>query len=204
MDYATPGNVKDIHGNSFNSHNFVHVFQRTFHYDSHIWSNRIVYNVAGGKTGFDQEETKLPTYWKTPLSKICLGMRIGLQIKFIVININANSLFSLIADGNYRATSLGRNRWKTLIGSKASLQPNCNKEGFNAISNKQDDAKARIGIIGNNQNACSDGKSRIGFGSGGAIDDFNTCGNAAHAGSDKGEQHIKAMGYILYPVHTKA
>ena len=36
-------------------------------------------------------------------------MRIGHQTKFIVINKQANSLFSLIADGKYRATSLGRN-----------------------------------------------------------------------------------------------
>jgi len=124
-------------------------------------------------------------------------MRIGHQIKFIVININANSLFSLIADGKYRATSVGRNRWKTLIGSQASLQLHCNKEGFNTISNTNLDAKARIGIIGNNQNDCSGSESSIGFGSGGDIDDSNTCGNAAHSGSDNGEKHIKAMGYIL-------
>ena len=30
---------------------------------------------AGGKTGFDSQETKLPTYWSTPFSKICLGMK---------------------------------------------------------------------------------------------------------------------------------
>ena len=30
-------------------------------------------------------------------------------------------------------TELGRDTWKKLIGSRASLQPNCNKEGFNAI-----------------------------------------------------------------------
>jgi len=41
-------------------------------------------------------------------SKICLGMKIGQQINLIVINKQANSLYSLIADGQYRATSLGR------------------------------------------------------------------------------------------------
>lgn len=51
------------------------------------------YNLAGGKTGFDNIETKLPTYWNTPFSKICLGMKIGRQIKFHVINTKANSLF---------------------------------------------------------------------------------------------------------------
>ena len=48
-------------------------FQKTFHYDSKFWSDKNVFNLPGGKTGFDSEETKLPTYWNTPFSKICLG-----------------------------------------------------------------------------------------------------------------------------------
>ena len=91
------------------------------------------FNLPEGKTGLDDHETKLPTYWNTPFNKICLGMKIGQQFKSVVINHQARSLYSLIADGKYRATSLGRNTWKKLIGSRASLQPNCNKEGFNAI-----------------------------------------------------------------------
>ena len=79
-------------------------------------------------------------------------MKIGQQIRFIVINKQVNSLYSLIADGQYRNTSLGRDTWKLLIGSKASLQLNCNKEGFNAASDKPVNSKARIGIIGNNEN----------------------------------------------------
>ena len=46
-------------------------FQKTFHYDSKFWSDKNIYNLPGGKTGFDSEETKLPTYWNTPFSKIC-------------------------------------------------------------------------------------------------------------------------------------
>lgn len=101
--------------------NCLFVFQRTFHYNSHFWSNRNTYKLAGGRTGFDLQETKLPTYWKTPFSKICLGIKIGHQLRFIVINRHANSLYSLIADGKYRAASLGGNTWKWLIGSQASL-----------------------------------------------------------------------------------
>ncbi|CAH3128168.1 unnamed protein product [Pocillopora meandrina] len=77
----------------------------TFHYDSGYWSNKTEYNTAGGETGFDSQETKLPTYWNTSFSKICLGMKIGEQIRFIVINMKASSLYSLIADGKYRNTS---------------------------------------------------------------------------------------------------
>ncbi|XP_078351333.1 putative skeletal organic matrix protein 5 [Oculina patagonica] len=171
--------------------------KRTFHYDSKFWSNRKAYNLAGGKTGFDTQETKLPSYWNTPFSKICLGMKIGQQINFIVINKQANSLYSLIADGQYRATSLGRNTWKTLIESEASLQLNCNREGFNAESGRSDLGKARIGILGNNENGCYSCDSRIGFGTGGKHDDSNTCGNEAMSSPDNGDKHIKAMGYIL-------
>ena len=155
------------------------------------------FNLPGGKTGLDTHETKLPTYWNTPFNKICLGMKVGQQFKSVVINHQARSLYSLIADGKYRATSLGRNTWKTLIGSRASLQPNCNKEGFNAIGASTGNSKARIGILGNEQNDCNSCDSRIGFGTGGYSDDSNTCGNDATARPDNGDQHIKAMGYIL-------
>nr|XP_058960272.1 uncharacterized protein LOC131787202 [Pocillopora verrucosa] len=171
--------------------------QRTFHYDSEFWSNRNAYNFAGGKTGFDSQETKLPTYWNTSFSKICLGTKIDHQLKFIVIHRHANSLFSLIADGKYRATSLGRNTWKSLVGPQASLQLNCNKEGFNAVGDSPSHSKARIGITANEQNDCGSCDSRIGFGTGGQPDDSNTCGNEATWSPDNGIKHIKAMGYIL-------
>ena len=176
---------------------FFKCTQNTFHYNSHLWSNKADFNLPGGKTGLDTHETKLPTYWNTPFNKICLGMKIGQQFKSVVINHQARSLYSLIADGKYRATSLGRNTWKNLIGSRASLQPNCNKEGFNAIGASTGHSKARIGILGNEQNECRSPDSRIGFGTGGHPDDSSTCGNDAISGGDNGDKNIKAMGYIL-------
>ena len=126
-------------------------------------------------------------------------MKIGQQKKFIAINKQANSLYSLIADGQYRPTSLRRNKWKKLIGYNASLQRYCNKEGFNArpdINNGQ--SKARIGIISNDKvNNCLGCDSRIGFGTGGLYDNSNTCGNEAIYSPDNGNKHIKAFGYIL-------
>ena len=123
---------------------YLFLSQQTFEYSSPLWSNNETFNLDGGKTGFDSQETKLPSYWNTSFSKICLGMKIGQQIKFIVINKQANSLYSLIADGQYRSTSLGRDKWKSLIGSEASLQKNCNKEGFNAVGGNTGNSKARI------------------------------------------------------------
>ena len=82
-----------------------------------------------------------------------------------------------------------KHTWKSLIGSQASLQINCNKEGFNAESTTSFAAKARIGFLGNNETNCFTCDSRIGFGIGGLSDDSNTCGNEATSSS--------AMGYIL-------
>ena len=177
---------------------YLFLSQQTFNYSSTLWSNKETFNLDGGKTGFDSQETKLPSYWNTSFSKICLGMKIGQQIKFIVINKQANSLYSLIADGQYRSTSLGRDTWKSLIGSKASLQYNCNKEGFNAVCSNGGSSRARIGIIGNNEDACTSCGSRIGFGTGGHPDNSSSCGNEASTSDpDNGEKHIKTMGYIL-------
>ena len=148
------------------------LFQKTFHYNSKLWSNKVDFNLPGGKTGLDTHETKLPTYWNTPFNKICLGMKIGQQFKSVVINHQARSLYSLFADGKYRATSLGRNTWKKLLGSRASLQPNCNKEGFNVVCTYKDWSKARIGILGNKEDDCSNCDSRIGFGIGGYHDEL--------------------------------
>ena len=120
-------------------------------------------------------------------------MKIGQIINFILVNKQASSLYSLIADGNGRTTSLGRDTWKKLIGSRASLQSNCDQEGFNVKCDGPGRPKARIGILGNNENDCSTCDSRIGFGTGGKHDDSNTCGNEAKYGNT----HIKAMGYIL-------
>ena len=177
---------------------YLFLSQQTFNYTSTLWSNKETFNLDGGKTGFDSQETKLPSYWKTSFFKICLGMKMNdNQPKFIVINQQANSLYSLITDGQYRATSLGRDTWKLLIGSKASLQLNRNKEGFNAVSDNPRKSKARIGIISNGQDHCASCNSRIGFGTGGWPDKSNSCGNEAHNNSDNGGKYIKTMGYIL-------
>ena len=124
-------------------------------------------------------------------------MKISGQLRFIVITKQANSLHSLIADGMWRASSLGRNEWKKLIGAQGSLQLNCSKEGFNAVCSSSYHSKARIGYVANDNNQCSSCDSRIGFGTGGYPDNFNTCGNVAAHSPDNRNRHIKAMGYIL-------
>ena len=124
-------------------------------------------------------------------------MKLGNLLSFITIRKQASSLYSVIADGQYRDTSLGRDTWKSLIASEASLQKTCYKEGFNALPIFKNYSKARIGIIANERSHCNSCDSRIGFGTGGIGDDSNTCGNEAKHGGDKGDKHIKTIGYIL-------
>ena len=69
------------------------------------------------------------------------------------------------------------------------LQPKCGKEGFNVLSGDVPHSKARIGILGNQENNCHTCDSRIGFGTGGKHDDSNTC-------ADNGNKHIKAMVHL--------
>ena len=70
-------------------------------------------------------------------------MKVGSRIKFAKIDQKADSLHSLIADGQHRATSLGRDAWKDLIGSDASLQVNCNIEGFNVEGTSRRHSRAK-------------------------------------------------------------
>jgi len=173
----------------------------TFSYHADLWSNKTAYSQASGKTGLDLEETKMPSYWSNPFNKICLGMRVGGETKWVSIDKQAISLYSLLADNRYKGTNIGRDKWKSLL-SESSLQPNCNMEGFNVMSptGTSDAAITRIGIISNNEGDCTSCNSRIGFGSAGSRwqDGRNSCGNEAAAyKSDNGEKHIEANCYIL-------
>ena len=83
-----------------------------------------------------------------------------------LVNYTATTLYSLIKDGNYRETNVGRAEWMSLING-ALLQDNCNKEGFNAQCSKTNKSgrKSRIGILGNDQHdKCFSCDSVIGFG----------------------------------------
>lgn len=103
----------------------------------------------------------------------------------------------MIADNEYKQTAAGRQKWRYLIAG-SSLQPNCNKEGFNIAHNE---FKIRIGYYTNNQNRCTQADSGIGFGityKSCYITSHITCGNIAKCGGvDNGEQLTAAFGYIL-------
>ena len=90
---------------------FLVLKQETFNYSSSYWQNKQKYNPAGGLSGLDDHETKLPTYWSTSFKELCVGMKVDNNFKFLSISYPGSSLYNLIADGMYRATNLGRQKW---------------------------------------------------------------------------------------------
>ncbi|KXJ07098.1 putative skeletal organic matrix protein 5 [Exaiptasia diaphana] len=75
----------------FNSKSTVtsrNIDRSTFGYDSSYWTNKKAYHVNGGQSGADHQETKLPTYWATPFTSLCLGMMTVFQRRPNWIRVN--------------------------------------------------------------------------------------------------------------------
>ncbi|CAB3989345.1 Hypothetical predicted protein, partial [Paramuricea clavata] len=124
-------------------------------------------NAYGRNDGLDNHEYKGSTYWRASFKQICVGMKFGSRLRAFSFSYPASSLYSLIADGKYRQTRVGRAQWKSLIYG-SSLQSNCNQEGFNVEqSSNYPIVKVRLGIIANQENGCDSPDSFVGLGAGG-------------------------------------
>ena len=142
--------------------------QPDFNYTSPYWTNNETYAAEEGLEGLTEKQSKSASYWNTPFSKICLGMKANNVTKWIATHHEASSLFDVIANGNYTSTSFGKEAWKFLIDD-SSIQKYCNREGFNVqLTNYYNSAggyiNVRIGIAANNYNNCNHCDSCIGFG----------------------------------------
>jgi hypothetical protein len=163
-----------------------------------LWINKESYAVEYGLEGLTEKESKLASYWSTPFKKICLGMTVNGDRKWMMLDYEASSLYSLIADGQYRKSTAGRPAWKSLIAG-SSLQSNCNEEGFGIFYSKR--ITIRLGYMANNGENCHKSDSCIGFGI--FFDTCKqtpqiTCGNIALCGNnDNGNKLTAAFGYIL-------
>ena len=82
-------------------------------------------NILGGSTGFDYQQTKLPNFWNTPLTQICLGMKVKDEDRFITINLTASSLHSIFFTDQSTSTSTN------ITGSKC-LEKGSGSSGFTA------------------------------------------------------------------------
>ena len=102
--------------------------QQTFTYGSDLWSNKETFQPTN--LDLDNKEAKLASYWTVPFTELRLGMKVNGTIRWITHSYSASSLYSLIADGKYRSTSIGENKWRTLLPT-SSLQQHCNKVSIN-------------------------------------------------------------------------
>lgn len=171
--------------------------QKTFKYHSKHWTSDLEYNEKAG-TNMKEEETKLSSYWSTPFTRLCLGMRDAAEqdTNWISLEHAATSLRDVIDNGNYTATNLTITKWKSLL-SHSQIDEQCTKQGFNTdFSTVSFSGKARIGIIGFPVRCNSGGaSSRIGFGTEGSwygMQDSNSCGNERGSTTSK-----TAFGYIF-------
>ena len=98
--------------------------QQTFTYRSGLWSNKETFQPTN--LDLDDKEAKLTSYWTLPFTELRLGMKVDGTIRWIILSYSASSLYSLIADGKYRSTSIGENKWRNLLPT-SSLQDNCNR-----------------------------------------------------------------------------
>ena len=168
---------------------FVHIsLQDTFEYNSALWTNNVTLNVDVGLNGLSQNEMKTASYHNTPFTKICLGMTRNNVTNWILVNYTARSLYSVIADGNYHATNVGRAHWSSLLEGSL-LDQNCGMEGFNLLLPM---VNARIGLAANNENNCDSHDSVIGFGI-----TQKSHSKRVSSGNVQFASSLKAFGYIL-------
>ncbi|XP_028396056.1 uncharacterized protein LOC114520053 [Dendronephthya gigantea] len=170
----------------------------TFYYESSHWTNKESYAVEDGLEGLTEKESKLASYWNTPFKKICLGMTVNGDRRWMMLDYEASSLHSLIAGNQFQRTSAGKNAWMSMIVGSL-LQANCNREGFmirNAFHIYSFDA--RLGFLANNEGDCLSSDSWVGFGAKytGCETVNLACGNRVVCGSSQ-LVNIPAFGYML-------
>lgn len=115
--------------------------------------------------------------------------------RWLKLDYNASSLYSVFADGEYKPTAFGKNAWKSLIAD-SSLQSTCHKEGFNIPYNEAVGGGLRIGIYADDKLNCPSPNSWIGCG---LVFKVTACQHFASAAQnpDNGARNLKTFGYIL-------
>ena len=99
---------------------FNHILyrQQTFTYYAEYWKNTVAYNESAG-TSLNEDETKLSSFWSTPFTRLCLGMKHpdnGVT-NWIALNYSASSLRDVVGDGTFQPTNLSATEWKTLLNN---------------------------------------------------------------------------------------
>ena len=102
---------------------------------------------------------------------------------------HAQTLYSLIADGGHRPTSLRQEDWLSLLTNSSLESFPCWEQGFNARMGKRE---SRIGMIGKKRCDSPERSILIGFGSTGNY----SCGSFKKD-NVSGKKNVPSFGYIL-------
>ncbi len=180
----------------------------TFHYNAALWTGSGVLNPT--LSNLDGNEALLDSYFQVPFTETRVGMAtVGnpTALTFSTLTHTATNMSAVIT-GGFTPSSLGRAAWKNMVPTVGSLQAFCNREGFN-VGHPTDTnpiwARARIGIIGNQENDCLSPDSRIGIGTAGSscstIDSISV-GNSAGCSPDlvdplSSTKNVRAFGAVL-------
>jgi hypothetical protein len=161
-----------------------------FRYDSPLWTNADTY--AAGSPDLDTTPAKLAGYAAMPLTELRVGMVDQGATRWTSIPLVASSLREVLA-GAAVTTSVGRAAWRSLL-AQPSTQLNCNREGFNQVSDTGND-RVRIGILFNNEADCFTIDSFIGIGTYGPVFAGNHA--IANALADDGPRETIVMAYLM-------
>ena len=95
---------------------FFSSLKQTFSYNSEYWNNTVAYNEGDG-TGLHDTETKPSTFWSTPFTRLCLGMKYQGETNWIALNYAGSSLRDVIGNGAFKETNLTVTEWKKLLNT---------------------------------------------------------------------------------------
>ena len=164
--------------------------KETFTYDSPLWTSDAL--LAPDQTALDSTEAKLVAFHDVAFTEVALSLETTDQSAAVVLPVAAKSFAALIS--RETVTMLGRETWLGLVNG-ASLQANCNAEGFSIVRGS---IKVRIGIIANNEDNCGGPDSFLGVGTGGALCGHQTrAGNVACYNGTAGDRNIPAFARVL-------
>ncbi|EDO47455.1 predicted protein [Nematostella vectensis] len=121
--------------------------KQTFRYDSDYWTNKKTFHPRRGQL-LEMDDTKLPTYWTTSFTRLCLGVR---PLKFnspiewshVEFSERQASLYSVITSG-LDFIKMGQEWWLNATHANNPLSGKI-QEGINVMTYN---TSVRLGVVG--------------------------------------------------------
>ncbi len=156
-------------------------------YDADFWRTSVETNLL--PIGLGAFESRSPAFQDLPATQIRVSfMNAPIlseleSVAEVIVPADIPPLLEVFDAGTERlVTTMTRESWAAALQGTFSLQPNCNKIGFN-LATTTDDAShsVRLGILGDQTDSCADPDSSIGVGISGTSNnpDNIVAGNAA-------------------------